>query len=76
MDPKGFLLEFMSAGQVIRVLCDPIFADRASPSKHLGPKRRLPPPCSVEELPEIHFLVISHNQCVLLILTVQQYSIC
>ncbi|KAL4248986.1 Ribonuclease Z/Hydroxyacylglutathione hydrolase-like protein [Abortiporus biennis] len=58
----GFLLEFhTSNGQTLRVLCDPIFADRASPSKYFGPKRRLPPPCTVDDFPSIDFVVISHN---------------
>jgi N-acyl-phosphatidylethanolamine-hydrolysing phospholipase D len=47
-----------------RILFDPIFSLRASPTPYIGVTRRLPPPCTVEELPEFHFVAISHNQCV------------
>ncbi len=43
------------------ILTDPIFSDRASPFQFLGPKRRTPPALSIEELPNIDFIVISHN---------------
>jgi L-ascorbate metabolism protein UlaG (beta-lactamase superfamily) len=48
----------------IRILFDPIWSDRASPNQYVGPKRRLPPPCSLEELPDFQFVVTSHNQYV------------
>ncbi|KAF9270431.1 Metallo-hydrolase/oxidoreductase [Marasmius fiardii PR-910] len=44
-----------------RILFDPVFSDRCSPFQHLGPKRFTPPPCPVEEIPEVDAIVISHN---------------
>ncbi|KAH9966158.1 beta-lactamase superfamily domain-containing protein, partial [Lactifluus volemus] len=44
-----------------RVLFDPIFSDTAGPSPWIGIGRRLPPPCTVAELPEFQFVVYSHN---------------
>ncbi|THH05324.1 hypothetical protein EW145_g4881 [Phellinidium pouzarii] len=60
----SFLLELpLQEGSYrpIRVLFDPIFSDRAGPSSWAGIRRRLPPPCSIAELPEFHFILISHN---------------
>jgi hypothetical protein len=65
----SFLVEFPSrtpADEPPRVLFDPIFSDSAGPSPWVGVQRRLPPPCTVAELPEFQFVVYSHNQCVLL----------
>jgi N-acyl-phosphatidylethanolamine-hydrolysing phospholipase D len=45
----------------INVLTDPVFSDHASPFSFAGPKRVTRPAMSVEELPEIHAVVISHN---------------
>lgn len=45
----------------IRVLCDPVFSERTSPVQWLGPKRYTPPPCALEELPEVDIVCISHN---------------
>lgn len=45
----------------IRILFDPLFSDRTSPVTFLGPKRYSPTPCSIEELPEIDIVCISHN---------------
>ncbi|KAI0290195.1 Metallo-hydrolase/oxidoreductase [Multifurca ochricompacta] len=44
-----------------RVLFDPIFSDSAGPSPWVGIRRRLPPPCTVAELPEFQFVAYSHN---------------
>lgn len=60
----GFLVELPRApnkGRGLRVLCDPVFSERSSPVKWAGPKRYTPRPCSVEELPEVDAVVISHN---------------
>ncbi|CAD6588194.1 MAG: hypothetical protein TREMPRED_004955 [Tremellales sp. Tagirdzhanova-0007] len=43
------------------ILFDPIFSSRCSPIKWLGPKRRLPPPCAVADLPGVNVVVISHD---------------
>uniref|UniRef100_F6PVG1 N-acyl-phosphatidylethanolamine-hydrolyzing phospholipase D n=1 Tax=Xenopus tropicalis TaxID=8364 RepID=F6PVG1_XENTR len=42
-------------------LTDPIFSQHASPLSFAGPKRFRGPPCSVEQLPKIDAVVISHN---------------
>ncbi|CAH2275726.1 N-acyl-phosphatidylethanolamine-hydrolyzing phospholipase D [Pelobates cultripes] len=42
-------------------LTDPIFSQRASPLSFAGPKRFRGPPCTVEQLPKIDAVVISHN---------------
>ncbi|GLB43038.1 putative beta-lactamase superfamily domain containing protein [Lyophyllum shimeji] len=44
-----------------RILFDPVFSDRCSPSQWVGPKRYTPPPCAIEDIPEIDAVVISHN---------------
>ena len=45
----------------ITILTDPIFSDRASPFKNIGPKRLIPPAIPLKQLPEIDFITISHN---------------
>ena len=47
------------AGKVI--LTDPIFSDRASPFKNIGPERLIPPVIPLKELPRIDFVTVSHN---------------
>ncbi|GFR77045.1 N-acyl-phosphatidylethanolamine-hydrolyzing phospholipase D-like [Elysia marginata] len=42
-------------------LTDPIFSDRCSMVQFLGPKRYRPPPCTIDELPKIDCVFISHN---------------
>ena len=44
-----------------RVLTDPIWSTRCSPSTWAGPKRFHPPPLSLAELPNIDIAVISHD---------------
>lgn len=44
-----------------RVLTDPIWSDRCSPSRRFGPKRFHPPPIALEALPPIDAVVISHD---------------
>jgi hypothetical protein len=43
------------------ILTDPIFSKRCSPLKHLGPKRYRGPPCTIDDLPRIHVILISHD---------------
>ena len=43
------------------ILFDPIFSERASPLKNIGPKRNIPPVISIKNLPDIDLIVISHN---------------
>ena len=45
----------------INVLTDPHFSERASPVSFAGPKRYQPPGVALEDLPEIHAVVISHS---------------
>lgn len=45
----------------IRILLDPVFSERTSPVQWFGPKRYTPTPCTLEELPEIDIIAISHN---------------
>ncbi len=44
-----------------RVLTDPVFADRVSPSERWGPRRLHPLPMSPADLPELDAVVISHD---------------
>ncbi|OZJ06360.1 hypothetical protein BZG36_00698 [Bifiguratus adelaidae] len=44
------------------VLFDPVFSDRCSPVQFAGPKRYTPPPCDMDDLPDIDAVIISHNQ--------------
>jgi L-ascorbate metabolism protein UlaG (beta-lactamase superfamily) len=43
------------------ILFDPIFAERASPVSFAGPKRIVPLPIDIPELPRIDVVLISHN---------------
>lgn len=43
------------------VLTDPIFSQRASPVAFMGPKRYRDPPCTIEQLPRLDAVVISHT---------------
>ena len=45
----------------VNVLTDPVFSERASPFSFAGPKRYTPTAVSLEELPHIDAVVISHN---------------
>lgn len=49
------------ASRPFHALFDPIFSARCSPSQLVGPHRFFPAPCSVEELPPIDAVFISHN---------------
>jgi L-ascorbate metabolism protein UlaG (beta-lactamase superfamily) len=44
-----------------RLLTDPIFSERASPSTLVGPKRFHPPPIPLEALPPIEVVIVSHD---------------
>src|SRR5699024_4934639 len=52
-----FLIEY----QDVAMLTDPVFSDWASPIPGLGPKRSTAAALTIDELPEITHVVISHN---------------
>ncbi|KAF0810927.1 beta-lactamase fold Zn-dependent hydrolase [Alcanivorax sp. S71-1-4] len=43
------------------LLTDPVFSERVSPVQWAGPKRYTPPALTVDQLPPIHKVLISHN---------------
>ena len=45
----------------LTILTDPVFSERASPFKRFGPERLIPPSISLEQLPKIDVVTISHN---------------
>jgi L-ascorbate metabolism protein UlaG (beta-lactamase superfamily) len=45
----------------VNVLIDPVWEERAAPSQSFGPRRFFPPPLSLEELPRIDAILISHD---------------
>lgn len=45
----------------LNVLTDPVWAERASPVRFAGPRRRLPAAITIDQLPPIDAVVISHN---------------
>ena len=45
----------------LTILTDPVFSDRASPLKNFGPKRLISPAISLDNLPQIDVITISHN---------------
>ncbi|EJU02331.1 Metallo-hydrolase/oxidoreductase [Dacryopinax primogenitus] len=52
--PKG-------AARGARILFDPVFSHRCSPVQWIGPARYTPPPCKIEDIPQVDAVVISHN---------------
>jgi len=45
----------------INILIDPVWSDRVSPFRALGPRRYNPPAVSLTDLPPIHAILVSHN---------------
>lgn len=45
----------------VRILIDPVWDERAAPTKWAGPKRFFPPPLRLEDLPSIDAVLISHD---------------
>jgi L-ascorbate metabolism protein UlaG (beta-lactamase superfamily) len=45
----------------LNLLTDPIWSERTSPFRNLGPQRHLAPGVSFEELPRIDAILLSHN---------------
>jgi L-ascorbate metabolism protein UlaG (beta-lactamase superfamily) len=52
---------FLIKKDELTILTDPIFSERASPLKRFGPKRLIPPSISINELPKIDVVTVSHN---------------
>ncbi len=44
-----------------RVLTDPVWGPRASPSRFIGPKRFQPIPVAIRELPPLDAVIVSHD---------------
>jgi N-acyl-phosphatidylethanolamine-hydrolysing phospholipase D len=60
----SFLLETSKAegaSRGVRILCDPVFSERTSPLSFVGPKRYRPTPCTLDELPDVDVVIISHS---------------
>ena len=60
----SFLVETstsVDAERGVRVLFDPVFSERTSPVTWAGPKRYNPTPCTIDELPDVDLVVISHD---------------
>ena len=45
----------------ITILTDPIFSERASPFKRIGPKRLIPAAIDLKSIPKIDYVTVSHN---------------
>jgi L-ascorbate metabolism protein UlaG (beta-lactamase superfamily) len=45
----------------LRILLDPVWSDRVGPYGLVGPVRFTPPPCSIDDLPHIDAVCISHD---------------
>jgi len=45
----------------LNLLTDPVWSDRSSPVGFAGPHRFVPPPMALEELPDIHGILLSHD---------------
>ncbi len=43
------------------ILLDPVWSERASPFRRIGPLRRNPPAVALADLPPIHTVLITHN---------------
>ncbi|GAA5843982.1 hypothetical protein JCM5353_000052 [Sporobolomyces roseus] len=59
-----FLVEFprvQGQSRGMRVLFDPVWSNRCSPSQLVGPARVAKPPIKLEEIPQVDAVVISHN---------------
>ena len=60
----SFLVETSAsdgAQRGVRVLFDPVFSERTSPVSWAGPKRYTPTPCTLDEVPDVDVVAISHD---------------
>ncbi len=66
-DEENIVLTFINHASFLieienfKIITDPIFSERASPFSWLGPKRKRAPGLSLEQLPKIDLVLISHN---------------
>ncbi|KAH9997975.1 N-acyl-phosphatidylethanolamine-hydrolyzing phospholipase D [Russula vinacea] len=49
------------AARGVRIIFDPVFSKRCSPSSWVGPARFTDPPCEVEDIPAVDAIVLSHD---------------
>lgn len=67
LPPKGMRFTYIGHATVlieigrVTILTDPHFSQRASPLQWIGPKRVTPPGLTIEQLPSIDLIFISHN---------------
>ncbi|MEN9785285.1 MAG: hypothetical protein RLZZ299_549 [Pseudomonadota bacterium] len=65
--PDGFRVTWLGHSSLlveiddVTVLTDPQWNERASPFRHLGPRRFSPPPVPLEALPRLDAVLISHD---------------
>jgi L-ascorbate metabolism protein UlaG (beta-lactamase superfamily) len=52
-----FLIQFPG----LNVLTDPVYSERASPFRHMGPRRVRDPGLPFADLPPIHVVLVTHN---------------
>ncbi len=45
----------------LNILVDPVWSDRTSPFRFLGPRRHNPPSVAFDDLPPIHAVLVTHN---------------
>lgn len=45
----------------LNILTDPVWSERCSPLSFAGPKRVMRPGVALEDLPPIHFVIVTHN---------------
>ena len=45
----------------LNILVDPVWSDRTSPFRFIGPRRHNPPSVAFEDLPPIHAVLVTHN---------------
>jgi L-ascorbate metabolism protein UlaG (beta-lactamase superfamily) len=55
------LLELHDGNRLVRLLTDPVWGQRASPSQLAGPKRFQPVPVALKALPPIDAVLLSHD---------------
>lgn len=65
--PKGIRITFVNHSTFliqigkVNILTDPVWSKRVSPFSWMGPARMSPPGVRMEDLPEIHYILLSHN---------------